>query len=64
MNEGCNDTVTYWFIEPLVVNDELFVLLPGSDEIIRNGMEYLTIDLGLSAPSATDYGQLMGVRTL
>ena len=37
----------YRFVKTLVVKYEILVLFPGGDEIVRDDMEDLAIDLGL-----------------
>lgn len=44
------------FVEPLMMRDKLLVLLPGRDEIVRDGMENLAVDLRLFKKSSeSDY---------
>ena len=51
----------YRFIQTFVVKYEILVLLPGGNEIVRDGVEDLAIDFGLmgvkwiSATTANDF---------
>ena len=44
---------SYRFVQTLVVEYEILVLLPGGHEIVRNSVEDLAIDFGLMRMSAT-----------
>lgn len=47
MNRSVVIRKTDRFVEPLMVNNELLVLLPRRDKVVRNGMEHFSVDLSL-----------------
>ena len=50
------EVFAYWFVHALVISDEILVMLPCCDEVVRHDTENTTEDLGLKWHMSTGQG--------
>ena len=59
-----DECITDRFVKPFMMDDEFLVLLPCSDQIVRNGMEDFAIDFGLDKHFSRDSLTFITLLTL